>query len=148
MSILQACVRSDLPVFFLEALEALKLETVVDIGVPLEGRTEESGVSPALGTEGVLLVLHIVVREAGKLATLPAEVTLVPGHVEWAKEEHSVDDQRELVDVSHLHGVLSLHHDAVFQIKIIYNNQSVRWGFGVLGLWLLLGCDNYTKLTN
>ena len=87
-----ASIRSDLPMFLEEAFEALHLHAVVDIGVPFEGRAVECGVSPALGSERVLLVLHVVVSQARQLSTLPAKVALVPSHVKRAKEEHAVDD--------------------------------------------------------
>ena len=49
-------------------------------------------------------------RETRELATLPAEVALVPAHVQGTEEEHAVHNQRELVDVSHLNWVLGLDH--------------------------------------
>ena len=100
---------SNLSVLLEETLEAFHLEAVVDIGVPLEGRLEESSVSPSPGSR-VLLVAHIVVRQSWQLSALPAEVALVPAHVQSAKEEHAIADQRELVNVSHLNGVLGLDH--------------------------------------
>ena len=105
----RATARSALAVFLEELFEGLLVETVVDIGVPLEGRLEQSSVSPASAGR-VLLVAHIVVRHPGQLATLPREVALVPTLVQAAEEEQSVGNQRELVDVSQLDGVLGLNH--------------------------------------
>ena len=94
---------------FEEALKALHLETVVHIGVPLECRLEQGAVPPSPSCR-VLLVAHIVVRQTRKFAALPAEVALVPAHVQGTEEEHAVHNQRELVDVSHLNWVLGLDH--------------------------------------
>ena len=92
-----------------ELLETLHLKAVVDIRVPVEGSLVDGPISPA-GGSGVLLVAHIVVGESGELAPLPAEVALVPTLVQAAEEEQSVGNQRELVDVSQLDGVLGLNH--------------------------------------
>ncbi len=76
---------------FEELLKSLLVQSVVHIGVPFKSWLEESSVSPARGA-GVLLVAHIVVRQSGKLASLPAEMSLVPGHVQGAKEEKAIGD--------------------------------------------------------
>ncbi len=76
---------------FEELLESLLVQSVVHIGVPFKSWLEEGSVSPA-GGAGVLLVAHIVVRQSGELASLPAEMSLVPGHVQGAKEEKAIGD--------------------------------------------------------
>ena len=82
----ECVVVSDLLVLLEEFLEGLHVQAVVDIGVPVEGRLMDGSVPPASGG-GVLLVAHVVVRESGELAALPAEVALVPTHVQAAEEE-------------------------------------------------------------
>ena len=69
-----------------EFFESLQVETVIDIGVPVKGRSVEDSVS-ARGAHHELLILHIIVRESWKLSTLPTEMALIPTHVERAKEE-------------------------------------------------------------
>ena len=94
---------------FEEALQGLHLQTVEDVGLPLEGGSEEQTVAVArAGHE--LLVLHVAMGQTGQLAALPAVMRLEPAHVQASEEEHAVEDQRELVNVSQLHGVLGLDH--------------------------------------
>ena len=81
-----------------ELLETFHLEAVVNIWVRIKSRLHNSRVSPA-SCNGVPLVAHVVVGESGQLASLPAEVALVPGHVQRAKEDQPVGDHRELVDI-------------------------------------------------
>ena len=69
--------RSDLLVLLEELFEGFLVQSVVHIRVPLKSGLEESSVSPA-GSGGVLLEAHVVVRQSWELASLPAEVTLVP----------------------------------------------------------------------
>ena len=95
--------------FLEESLESLDLQAVVDIGVPFERWLIQGACSPASG-RGVLLIFHVVVRHARQLASLPAEVTLVPGHVQGAEEEQTVGDEGELVDVPHLNWVFGFDH--------------------------------------
>jgi len=77
---------SDLLMLLDEFFESLQVDTVIDIGVPVEGRSVEDSVS-ASGAHQKLLILHIVVRESWELSTLPTEVALIPTHVEGAEEE-------------------------------------------------------------
>ena len=114
-----ACDCSAHTVFLKELLESLLVESVVDIGVPLESRLIDRTVPPASRCR-VLLVAHVIVVHPGELASFPAEVTLIPGHVEGAEEEKSVGDQRELVNVSHLNWVLSLDHSC-FRLSVCAN---------------------------
>ena len=106
--------------FLEEPFECLLVQSVVHIGVPFESWLEESCVSPACAA-GVLLVALVVVRQTGKLATLPAEVALVPGHVQGTKEEKAIGDQRKLVDISQLDRVLSLDHVGRSLLTFFYN---------------------------
>ena len=92
-----------------ELLESLDLKTVVHVGVPVESGCVNHRVSPA-STGRVLLVAHVVMRESWKLSSLPTEMTLVPSMVQGSKEEESVCDHRELVDVPQLNWVLGLDH--------------------------------------
>ena len=68
---------STLSVLLLESFEGLHMETVIDIWVPFESWLLKGGVSPA-SAHDILLILHIIVRQSGELATLPAEVALIP----------------------------------------------------------------------
>ena len=81
-----------------ELLEPFHLEAVVDIRVRFKSWLHDRRIPPARGN-GVLLVAHVVVGESGQLAALPAEVALVPGHVQRAEEDQPVGNHRELVDI-------------------------------------------------
>ena len=72
-----------------EFLETFHLEPVVDIWIGIERRLHDCRLSPA-GRDGVLLVAHVIVRKSGQLATLPAEMTLIPSHVQRAEEEKTI----------------------------------------------------------
>ena len=72
-----------------ELLESLHLQAVVDVGVGVKCWCHDGRLPPACCHE-VLLAAHVVMRESGQLASLPTEVTLVPGHVQRAEEEQPI----------------------------------------------------------
>lgn len=109
-------------VLFEETFELFQVEAVHHIGLPLESGLEENVLSPASAPSEVL-VFHIVVAQTGQLSELPAEVSLIPTHVDASEEEEAVSDEGELVDVPHLHWVLSLDHIETKVVpKIIFIN--------------------------
>ena len=95
--------------FFQEAFDCLHVQTVVMVGVPFQSRRVQVFVTEA-DLSGVLLILHIAMRESWEFTALPREVANVETVMEGPEKNEAIHDDCPLVSVPPHCWVLGLNH--------------------------------------